>query len=405
MNNVNIVLFSDTVYDLNGVSRFLNDFANISKDEFKIITSTRKNAFSQKKSIYNVKPFFKMSMPFYKELDLVFPNPFKMAKLLKKLSPNLVHISTPGPVGIIGSILARFYKIPKAGIYHTDFPAYIYKNTNSKIFRYISKCYLRFFYSNFEAIFVRTQEYKSIVMNDLKIDASKIFILKSGINTKSFSSSFRDINIWNDYKIRINSMKFLYVGRATKEKNIEFLIELFKKVYSIKLNIDLIIVGNGHFLKYKKELKKFNIHFLGIKFEEELSSIYASSDVFIFPSTTDTLGQVVMEGMSSALPVIVTNKGGPKELVKASNSGFILDIKDEKEWINTIEILYESKNLYKKYSQNSVTFMKDKDIENSFKDFCDKNKLICENSYFSSITKSKTMLFSFELIYSLHLFI
>ncbi len=405
MNNVNIVLFSDTVYDLNGVSRFLNDFADISKDEFKIITSTKKSAFSQKKSIYNIKPFFRIPMPFYKELDLVFPNPFKMSKLLKKLSPTLVHISTPGPVGIIGSILTRIYKIPKAGIYHTDFPAYIYKNTNLKIFRYISKCYLRFFYSNFEAIFVRTQEYKSIVMNDLKIDESKIYILNAGINTKSFSPSFRDINIWNDYKIRVNSMKFLYVGRATKEKNIEFLIELFKKVYSLNLNIDLIIVGNGHFLKYKEELKKFNIYFLGMKLGKELSHIYASSDVFIFPSTTDTLGQVVMEAMSSSLPVIVTNKGGPKEIVKNSKSGFILDINDENEWINSIKMLYENKDLYKSYSQKSLSFMENKDIKNSFEDFCDKNKLICKNFYFSSMTKSKTMLFSFELICSLHLFI
>lgn len=405
MNNVNIVLFSDTVYDLNGVSRFLNDFANIAMSEFRIITSTQKSAFSKKKSIYNIKPLFKISMPFYKELDLVFPNPFKMARLLKKLSPNLIHISTPGPIGIVGSLLARFYKIPKAGIYHTDFPAYIYKNTNSKVFKYISRSYLKLFYRNFEAIFVRSQEYKSIVIKDLNIDESKIFILNAGINTDNFSPSFRNINIWNDYKIRINSMKFLYVGRATKEKNIEFLIELFKKVYVLKLNIDLIIVGNGHFLKYKEELEKFNIYFLGTKFDRELSSIYASSDVFVFPSTTDTLGQVVMEGMSSSLPVIVTNKGGPKEFVKSSNSGLILDIKNEKEWINSIKILYNNKELYKTYSQNSTIFMEDKDIENSFKDFCDKNKIVLEKSYFSSITKSKTIFFSFELIYSLHLFI
>lgn len=378
MRNTQLVLFSDTVYDLNGVSRFLNDFAKIGeKSNFSIITSTKKSAFSQKKNIYNINPYFKISMPFYKELDLVFPNPFKMAKLLKQLSPTLIHISTPGPVGLIGSILAKIYKIPKAGIYHTDFPQYIYKNSNSKFFKYISKIYLRFFYRDFEAIFVRSDEYKNIIINDLKIHETKIFTLKAGIDTKNFSSSFRNTDIWNNYRIKTSTLKFLYVGRVTKEKNIKFLIQLFKEISLLSTNIDLIIVGNGEFLKYKDELKKNNIYFLGAKGGDELSKIYASSDVFIFPSTTDTLGQVVLESMCSGLPVIVTNEGGPKEFVKLANSGFILDIKNKDMWIEAIMKLKEDKNLQKEYSQNANSFMLHNDIKNSFDDFCLKNRLIC----------------------------
>lgn len=380
MNNLKVVLFSDTVYDLNGVSRFLNDFANMSKESnFSIITSTKKSAFSPKKSIYNLEPYFKISMPFYKELDLVFPNPFKMTKVLKQLSPNLIHISTPGPVGLVGLVLAKIYKIQKAGIYHTDFPEYIYKNTNSKVFKYISKTYLRLFYRSFDAIFVRSKAYKDIVINDLKIDESKIFTLKAGIDTKNFSPTFKDENIWSNYRIKTNTSKFLYVGRVTKEKNIKFLIELFKKVFLLKLNIELIIVGNGNFLKYKKELKKYNINFLGARRGAELSKIYASSDVFIFPSTTDTLGQVVLEAMCSGLPVIVTNEGGPKGFVSLSNSGFILDIKNKKEWMKCIIRLKEDLNLQKRYSQNAISYMLNNDIKNSFEDFYFKNSLICKN--------------------------
>lgn len=380
MNNPKVVLFSDTVYDLNGVSRFLNDFANIGeKSDFSIITSTKKSAFSQKRTIHNLRPCFRLSMPFYKELDLVFPNPFKMAKVLKQLSPNLIHISTPGPVGLVGLILAKIYKIPTAGIYHTDFPEYIYKNTNSKLFKYISKSYLRVFYRSFEAIFVRSDEYKNIVIKDLKIDESKIFILKAGIDTRKFSLSFKDEHIWSSYRIKTNTLKFLYVGRVSKEKNINFLIELFKKISLMGLNIDLIVVGNGEYLKYKDELKKYNINFLGAKRTDELAKIYASSDVFIFPSTTDTLGQVVLEAMCSGLPVIVTNEGGPKGFVTLSNSGVVLDIKNEKVWLDTIVKLYKDENLRKMYSQNAKSFMLDNDIKNSFEDFCSKNSLICKN--------------------------
>ena len=379
MNKVKIVLFSDTVYDLNGVSRFLNDFADIANNSFSIISSTKKCAFLEKKNIYNISPLFRFSMPFYKELDLVFPNPFTMAKIFKSLAPNLVHISTPGPIGLVGLFLAKRYKIPKAGIYHTDFPEYIYKNTNSKIFKAIAKLYLRLFYKNFEAIFVRSDEYKDIVLRDLKIDKSKIFTLKAGIDTKKFDLLFRNINIWKEYKIRERSFKILYVGRVTKEKNIGFLIEIFKEIYKLCINIDLIVVGNGEFLKYKDELKKYNIHFLGIKSGKELSIIYASSDLFIFPSTTDTLGQVVLEAMSSSLPVLVTNEGGPKEFVKEANAGFILDVNNKNEWINAILSLYNDYNLCEEYSKNAKSFMKNKDIQNSFEDFSMKNSSIFQS--------------------------
>ena len=190
---------------------------------------------------------------------------------------------------------------------------------------------------------------------------------------------FRNINIWKEYKIREKSFKILYVGRVTKEKNIGFLIEIFKELYKLCINIDLIVVGNGEFLKYKDELKKYNIHFLGIKSGKELSIIYASSDLFIFPSTTDTLGQVVLEAMSSSLPVLVTNEGGPKEFVKEANADFILDVNNKNEWINAILSLYNDYNLCEEYSKNAKSFMKNKDIQNSFEDFSMKNSSIFQS--------------------------
>jgi len=109
---------------------------------------------------------------------------------------------------------------------------------------------------------------------------------------------------------------------------------------------------------------------LGIKRGVELSKIYASSDLFLFPSTTDTLGQVVMEAMSSGLPVVVSHLGGPKTVVEeAKGSGFAIDIADNKMWLEAIERLICDEVLRKSMGEIGSAFIAQKGIAQSFDAF------------------------------------
>lgn len=375
MSEFSICLFSDTIFDVNGVSKFLNDFSKISENKkFTIVTSTKKSSKTcMANNIINSKVLFKIKMPFYNELDLTFPHIKGIKKHILDISPNLIHISTPGPIGIVASYYSNKFKIPKAGIYHTDFPQYIYKNTNSKILKKICTIYLKWFYKDFELLFVRSLEYKNILINELKIEEKKIQYLKAGIDTKNYSKSLYDKYVWTNHSLNNNHFKLLYVGRVTKEKNIQNLIDIFKKVNALDKKIDLVLIGNGEYLKNKNEYKKYNIFFIGQKFDKELSKFYASSDAFIFPSTTDTLGQVVLEAMASGLSCIVSNEGGPKEFISKAKSGFALDINDLNSWVNTILLLKKDSILKDKLSNNASSFMKEMDIEKSFEDFWQKN--------------------------------
>lgn len=373
MNDLKICLVSDTIYDLNGVSRFIQDFAKVAikeNKEFYVIGSTLKNCDEDINNIYNLKPLFKIKMPFYKSLDLVFPNFLKIHKKIKEINPTLLHISTPGFVGFSALISSKILGIPVIGIYHTDFPSYLYKNTNSKVVLFITKLFLKIFYKSFKKLFTRTEEYKEILINDLSFDKENLITLKSGIDLNKFDKSFRDNNIWGVHRLSEKSLKALYVGRISVEKNVDKLIELWKE--SNFKNIDLVLVGDLEFNVDKKYLKKFNIYFLGRVKGEELSTIYASSSFFLFPSTTDTLGQVVMEAMASGLPVIVTNKGGPKEFIN-EKIGYVLDINDKKSWKKTIKLLSKDEYILKEKSINAINFMKDNSILKSFEDFWNKN--------------------------------
>jgi len=380
MKDIKICLISDTVFDLNGVSRFIQDMVKQStetKKDFVVITSTNKNDGIEYQNILNLKPIFKIKMPFYNSLDLVFPNFFKIYKAIKLVNPDIIHISTPGTVGLCGLISAKLLKKPIAGIYHTDFPQYIYKNTNSKILKFISKKYLQVFYRNFKIIFSRSSSYRDIISKDINFKIENIIDFKYGIDLNKYNKSHKDIKIWNKFNIRENNFKVLYVGRISKEKNIDKLIKVWKAKYLSMM--DLILVGDDELGIDKDKLLKYNIHFLGRQKGLTLSKIYASSNCFIFPSTTDTLGQVVLEALASGLPAIVTNQGGPKEFV-SNDYGYVLDINDRKSWIKAVKELYFKEKIYKSKSQKACNIMQKYNISNSFLDFWDKNQKLCKNS-------------------------
>jgi len=379
MKNLNICLISDTVYDVNGVSRFIQDFAKEAirfEKEFNIITSTKKTHYEEISNIHNIKPIFRMQMPFYKSLDLVLPNFFRIKRKIKELNPDILHISTPGTVGLCALISAKLLKIPVVGIYHTDFPAYMYKNTKSGFVKWGTVKFLKLFYSGYKALFSRSDEYFKTMQDQLGFEKEELYLLKAGINIESFDKKYKDESIWDEYKIEKSRFKFLYTGRISVEKNVHKLINIWQK--QTFENCELILVGDEEIENLDKvKLKESNITFLGRKQELALSKIYASSDCFIFPSTTDTLGQVVMEAMSSGLPVIVTNKGGPKTFVN-KECGYILNINSMEEVTNVINEISQDKELFEKKRDAAYKFMRDKSISHSFLDFWENNKRIYE---------------------------
>ncbi len=121
-------------------------------------------------------------------------------------------------------------------------------------------------------------------------------------------------------------MKFVYVGRVSKEKNLDALLEAFVELRRGGAAAQLAIVGDGPLLPALKDrYRRDDVVFTGFLAGETLAAAYASADAFVFPSTTDTFGNVVLEAQASGLPVIVSNQGGPAETVEHETSGLIFD--------------------------------------------------------------------------------
>ncbi len=369
-----VALFTDTLGDLNGVSRFISDMAEQSRergDTLHVITSTAKRC-PKAQNIHNFKPRFRLKMPYYNELDLAFPPAKEIEELLNFIDPEMIHISTPGPVGILGRKLAKKLAVPMLGTYHTDFPAYIKDNTGSMLLKRLSDRMMRRFYAPFAHVFSRSEVYETIMRNDIGIEKERLSTIPAGTNLERFAPLHVKEDYWSHQGLKSDTIKVLYVGRITVEKNIPFLLNVWQKLktHHSELNAELILVGEGKLKKEALKLADLGVHYHGAVYTDELSSIYAMSDIFVFPSITDTLGQVVMEAAASGVPVLVSNQGGPKSLLNTKlQNGYILEAHNAQVWIDTLLQLIESEALRKELSNGAQVNMQAFDIKHSYEHF------------------------------------
>jgi len=372
-----VSLFTDTLGDVNGVSRFIQNVAEQglrTGRDIEVITSTRL-VVPDAPNVYNFKPVFAWQMPRYEQLDAVLPPLVPILRHLDKHQPDVIHISTPGAVGLIGFIAARMLRIPVLGVYHTDFPAYIDQLFDDHAFTYACQKYMRFFYEPFSAVFTRSEDYVESLVR-LGLEREKCTPLLPGFDAEVFHVRHRDDGVWGRVApaVRSGSVKVLYVGRVSVEKNVPFLCAAWKlaqrRIRDRGLDAELVIVGDGPYrAKMEAELKRADAHFLGFRHGQELSALYATSDLFVFPSVTDTLGQVVMESQGSGLPVLVSDQGGPKEVVRDGETGFVLPVDDPGLWADHIVRLVEQTEMRRTMSAAAHESMQAYSLTHSFEHF------------------------------------
>lgn len=378
-----VMLFTDTLGDVNGVSRFIQNVAqqaNRTGRDLEVVTSTR-FATPTWSNIRNVAPLLSAPMPGYPQLQLALPPALRMLRHARRRRPDLIHISTPGPVGIVGRIAARLLGVPALGVYHTDFPAYIDRLFDEAAFTRAAAAAMRLFYRPFRRVFARSDDYAAALM-ELGVARERIVRLAAGIDITRFRPRFRDHSIWtrlasSDENLRgidEPSVKALYVGRVSVEKNLPTLAVVWKRVErqcaDRGVRADLIIVGDGPYRgRMQEELAGARAHFLGFRHGEELSAIYASSDLFLFPSATDTLGQVVMESQASGLATVVSDQGGPKEVVRHGETGLVLPAHDGGAWARVVTDLVLDAGKRRAMGAAAARAMESYDMPRSFEHF------------------------------------
>jgi glycosyltransferase involved in cell wall biosynthesis len=374
----NIILISDTVFDSNGVSRFIHDmvkFAPAFGSRFTVITSSPLEAYGCSENILNLKSLMSVRMPFYKEQSIsVIPPFWTLLKKVRAFNPDVIHISTPGSMGFCALLIAKMLHIKVVGTYHTDFPGYMYQNTKKEFVLAATRAYMRFFYQKLDKVFARSQQNMKILETEIHVNSEKLVEIRAGTDIDAFSPRFASETIWDTYGIDRGAVKLLYVGRLSVEKNFDLLLELFQRC---RANCDreviLVAVGEGDRLKEKELLKESGVYLLGRKRGEELSRIYASSDLFVFPSVTETLGQAVMEAAASGLSAVVSNQGGVIQNVEHGVNGYCIDVNDEMQWLEKMDELICNETLRREMGKSARLLMQERSIEASCEQFLEEH--------------------------------
>lgn len=370
-----LMLFTDTLGDVNGVSRFIRNMGHeslIAGHEMLIATSTRFE-IPPEPCFFNCKPKFATTMPKYPELDFVIPNKGELVRRAEAFGPNVVHVSTPGSVGKVGRDFAKKRGIPIAGVYHTDFPAYLEHLFHDEMYGTVTAQYMKFFYKPFKLILSRSEQYMES-LEKLGFSRDRMAKLEPGIQLDDFDAKHKDETVWDEHGLPRDSVKVLYVGRISTEKNLPMLTAIWPQVRerasAAGVDARLVVVGGGPYLvEMKSSLGGHGVVFPGFKHGTELARLYASADMFVFPSLTDTLGQVVLESQASGIPVIVADQGGPKEVVDDGVTGMVLPGHKTPAWVDAVSELVIDHDRRKAMGAAGVPWAQNFSITASFEKF------------------------------------
>ena len=339
---IKVGLFTDTLDETNGVTRFLRDMsAHAARNACSLTIHTCNE--SPKHALPNRKNFIPMlsrEMPYYKGLPLNLPPLLEILEWADREQFDAIHVSTPGPMGICGWIVSKMLHVPLLGTYHTDFPAYIQEYTRDHRATHVAATYMTWLCGQMQTVFTRSRGYVH-ALRGLGVPNEKLRTLLPGVDTEKFHPRHRDEILWVRRGIS-EKHRLLCCGRVSIEKNLPMLSAAFRELCSIRDDVALVIAGEGPYqATMTAELHGLPVYFLGNLGDDALSPIYASADLLVFPSRTDTLGQVVMEAQASGLPAVVSNEGGPMETVEDGVTGMVLPAVNPSLWAKAIDALLD----------------------------------------------------------------
>ncbi len=333
--------FTDTLEDVNGVATTIRKMTAATAengDSLTVVTS-REISILTGIPLVNFPPVGEFELPEYELQKLSFPPLLQIIDFIQRGNFSELIISTPGPIGLAALLAARLLGLRTAGIYHTDFPQYVRFLTDDRSWETLAWSYMQWFYSQMDVVWVNSESYRRSWV-ERGMAAAKLRILPRGLDTALFRADRRSPDFW---KVP-GSIVLLYVGRISKEKNLNIIAAAWDQLRAP--GIALAFVGDGPYLA---ELKRRipDAIFTGTLGGEELATAFASADIFLFPSTTDTFGNVVLEAQASGLPCVVSDVGGPRDLVKEGITGFITRGLDSENFASAVTRLIHDSDLRK----------------------------------------------------------
>ena len=362
LKKVKIAFFAEIlIEDFDGASRTMFQLIHrIPKDQFEFLficgvgpdTIAGFECMRIPAATIPINKTYKMAIPWF--------SGGRMRKKLEAFQPDVIHIATPSLLGEFALKYAKEKQIPVLTIYHTHFISYVdyYLKSSPRLANFIRSLIAKSqhaFYNRCERIYVPSAEMKSALLS-WNVEAWRLQLWQRGMDTQLFSAKKKDKGmiralVGNDEPV------ILFASRLVWEKNLETLCNIYQLSQDQNLPYNFLIVGDGvAFEDCQRRMPK--AIFTRKVDHQQLSILYASADVFLFPSISESYGNVVVEAMASGLPCVIADGGGSRNFIQQGENGFLCPPNQADDYLDKITKILQDDNLRQQFVAEGLSYSK-----------------------------------------------
>lgn len=358
-----VAIFSDTFYpDINGVSQTLIQLTQYLESRNIVYKVFAPDPRSGEYVSENIRRFKSFPLFLYPECRLAFPNIRSIKSELEDFEPDLIHVFTPFNMGLCGMYLSKKLNIPLVGSYHTNFDHYL-KFYNLSFLSSSLWRYMKWFHKPFKKLFVPSFD----TLSQLKrLGFQNLTVCPAGVDCTLYHPEYDHQDFRAKYGL---TKKYLlsFVGRLAPEKDLQTLMRIAESIPAdLNEHIEWLIIGDGPLRAELEEKAPSNMYFTGYLTGTELSKAYSASDLFVFPSPTETFGMVVLEALASGTPAVTSNSGGVKNIIKIGRTGFTCEPGNITDFTEAIVHLLNNTKLRRKFGNEARAYALTKSWDSIF---------------------------------------
>ena len=281
-------------------------------------------------------------LPRYDGLRMELPVYLRLMKMWWLQRPDIVHVATEGPLGWSAISAAERLGLPISSSFHTNFHHYGRYYGLGPI-KGLAVAYLRHFHNRTHCTMVPTDEMAEMFRRG---EYRNVTVLARGVDTDLFKPDRRREDIRLSWGLKQDDLAIVYVGRLAKEKNVDLAVNAFEAMHEIEPRCHFVLVGDGpKNIPLKKRFPDF--HYCGLRLGEDLAAHYSSGDVFLFPSITETFGNVVTEAMANGLLVLTYDYASGRQFVRSWENGVLARFDDSQDYIAKAREIMERRSEWK----------------------------------------------------------
>lgn len=259
-----------------------------------------------------------MPIPRYPQLRLGLASKGALQRLWRLQRPDLVHVATEGPLGWTALAAAHALGLPVSSDFRTNFHAYTQHYGMAWLQRPMA-AYLRRFHNRAGCTMVPTERLRQELA---AMGFERLEVVARGVDTELFSPSARSAELRASWGVQPTDLVMACVGRLAQEKNLSLLLQAYRAVRKVRSNSRLLLVGDGP-LRAELQTSCPEALLVGQKSGQDLAAHYASADLFVFPSQTETFGNVTMEALAAGLPVLAFDHAAAGQMIETGRNGVV----------------------------------------------------------------------------------